>query len=410
MREVDLMYGKLAVKNGFMSPSQLQEVMEVLSQDPVISFDEAVIKRGYMGQEQLKAIKLAYERLEKDKEKKEMAVTGYEILSKVGEGGLGVVYRARQLSMNRIVALKILHKKWVDDEEFRKRFLLEARLLGKLNHPNLITVYDVGREDWKYYFSMEFVEGRTAEDIIEREGPMEPSYAIEIVIQVAKVINFLKDHGVVHCDIKPGNIIIAKDDIAKLGDFGFARLGLELGKGTDETVLGTPEYISPEQAMGRRDLDYRSDIYSLGVSLFHMVTGKPPFDGPSGIILSKHIRADIPDPKEFNKNISRELSMAIKKMMAKTPEERYQSVEELIGDLAVARFAEDPQASDSFIGRTTILSAIKKEKMVSKKIQEELDELRTKSGSYKTYLIFAVIALVLSIFLNIFLLIKYIGK
>ncbi|MCX7702649.1 MAG: serine/threonine protein kinase [Planctomycetota bacterium] len=404
MREADLMYGKLAVKNGFMSANQLQEVMDVLSQEPDTSFDEVVLKRSYITQEQLKALKLAYERLEKDKEKKEMSVTGYEILAKIGEGGLGIVYRARQLSMNRIVALKILHRKWVDDEELRKRFLFEARLLGKLNHPNLITVYDVGREDWKYYFSMEFVEGRTAEEIVEKEGPMEPSYAIEIAIQVAKVINFLKEHNVVHCDVKPGNIIISKDDIAKLGDFGFARIGLELGKGMDETVLGTPEYISPEQAMGKRDLDFRSDIYSLGVSLFHMVTGKPPYEGPSGVILNKHIRAEIPDPKELNKDITRELALVIKKMMAKSPQERYQSVEELIGDLAVARFTEDPKASDSFVGRTTILSAIKKEKMVSKKFQEELVELRSKSSSYKIYLLATVIVLILSLILNIFLL------
>jgi len=244
--------------------------------------------------------------------------------------------------------------------------------------------------------------------MVDKDGPLPPSYAIEIAIQVAKVINYLKEQGVVHCDIKPGNIIVSKDDIAKLGDFGFARIGLELGKGMDETVLGTPEYISPEQATGRKDLDFRSDIYSLGVSLYHMVTGNPPYEGPSGVILRKHIKAEVPDAREVNPNISRDLSKVLKKMMAKSPEERYQSVEQLIGDLAVARFTEDPKASDSFIGRTTILSAIKKEKMVSKKYEEELKELRSRATSYKIYLIAAVASLILSILLNIFLLLKYI--
>lgn len=409
MLESDLMYGKLAVKNGFMTPEQLRETMSTLSENSNLTFGQVALKRGFITEEQLKAVRLAYERMLKDKQKKEMSVMGYEILSMIGEGGLGVVYRARQISMNRLVALKILHKKWVDDEEFRKRFLLEARLLGKLNHPGLITVYDVGKEDWKYYFSMELIEGRTVEDMVDKDGPLPVPYAIDIAIQVAKVINYLKEQGVVHCDIKPGNIIVSKDDIAKLGDFGFARIGLELGKEMDETVLGTPEYISPEQAMGEKDLDFRSDIYSLGVSLYHMVTGKPPYEGPSGIVMRKHLKAEIPDAKEENPNVSRDISRILKKMMAKSPDERYQSVEELMGELAVARFSEDPKASDSLVGRTTILSAIKKEKMLSRKYQEELEDLRLKIGSYKIYLLVALITLILSILLNIFLLLKYIS-
>jgi len=328
------------------------------------------------------------------------------VISRVGEGGLGIVYKARQLSMNRIVALKILHRQWVDDEEFRKRFLLEARLLGRLSHPNLITVYDVGREDWKYYFSMEFVDGRTAEQIVDRDGPMETGYAVSITIQVAKVINYLWENNVVHCDIKPGNILISRDDIAKLGDFGFARIGLELGKGQDETVLGTPEYISPEQAMGRRDLDFRSDIYSLGVSLFHMVTGRPPYEGTSRMILTKHVRGEVPDPRELNKNVSRDLAAVIKKMMAKSREERYQSVEELIEDLTIARMSEDPSADDSMLGRAALLAAIKKEKLLTRKYQEELTETLAKLKRNRLLLILVLIVLALSLVLNAVFLIR----
>ena len=208
------------------------------------------------------AVKVAHKRLMKDKEKQAMSVSGYEIINRIGEGGVGIVYRARQLSMNRIVALKILHRQWLDDEEFRKRFLLEARLLGKLNHPNLITVYDVGREDWKYYFSMEFVDGRTAEEMVDADGPMETGYAVNITIQVAKVINYLRENNVVHCDIKPGNILISKDDIAKLGDFGFARIGLELDKGTTRRFSALPNIFHPNRRWGRKTLTSAA-IYTL---------------------------------------------------------------------------------------------------------------------------------------------------
>lgn len=405
-REVDVQYAKLALDHGFISQEQFRECLNAFNKDPELTWEDWALKRGGLDKRRVNAVKVVHRRLVKEREKQVMAVSGYEIISRVGEGGLGVVYKARQLSMNRIVALKILHKKWVDDEEFRKRFLLEARLLGKLNHPNLITVYDVGREEWKYYFSMEFVDGRTAEQIVDKEGPMEPAYAVSVAIQVAKVINYLWENNVVHCDIKPGNILISKDDIAKLGDFGFARIGLELTKGHEETVLGTPEYISPEQATGQKDLDFRSDIYSLGVSLFHMVTGQPPYDGPSRMILVKHVRGEVPDPRDFNKNISRDLASVIKKMMAKKREERYQSVEELIEDLSIVRMSEDPRAGDSVLGRMAMLAAIKKEKMLTRKYQEELDESLANLKKTRLLLILVLAVLALSIVLNVVLLMK----
>ena len=399
--EIDMQYARLAVQHGFMNDEQMKRCLNALNSNPNLTWEEWVLREGVLDKRCVHAVKVAHKRLMKDREKQRMSVSGYEIISRVGEGGLGVVYKARQLSMNRIVALKILHRRWVDDEEFRKRFLLEARLLGKLNHPNLITVYDVGRENWKYYFSMEFVDGRTAEEIVDANGPMETGYAVSVTIQVAKVINYLWGNNVVHCDIKPGNILISKDDIAKLGDFGFARIGLELGKGQGETVLCTPEYVSPEQAMGQKDLDFRSDIYSLGVSLFHMVTGRPPYEGSSRMILAKHVRGEVPDPRELNKDVSRNLAAVIKKMMAKRREDRYQSVEELIEDLVIARMSEDPCADESALGRTAMLAAIKKEKMLTRKYQEELKETLAKLKRSRLLLILVLVVLALSLALNV---------
>jgi serine/threonine protein kinase len=405
----DITMGKLAVKNGFMTPQQMKDVLDLLeSSDGASGFVAAAVEQGLLEKRQGAAITLACDRMERDSEKQSMSVAGYEIISKIGEGGLGVVYKALQKSMNRVVALKILHRKWLDDEEFRKRFLLEARLMGKLSHPNLINVYDVGKEDWKYYFSMEFIEGVSVEELLDRFGAMDVTRSIDIVTQVAKAINYLQEQGIVHCDIKPGNVLLTKDDIAKLGDFGFVRIGRELDRQIegDDSVLGTPEYISPEQALGEKAIDWRSDIYSLGVTLFHMVTGRPPYEGPSGAIMQKHVKGELPDPRTYNRDLSRELCNVIRRMMARQPSDRYESVERLIEDLAVARMAEDPRGSDAHVGKTTILSALKREKMLAERYSMQASELKESVANYKLYFFLALGVLILSLVLNLYLFIK----
>lgn len=410
----DITMGKLAVKNGFMTPQQMKNVLDLLEKGDgrFKGFAAAAVKRGFLEERQASAVTLAWDRLARDSEKHSMAVSGYDIISKIGEGGLGVVYKALQRSMNRIVALKILHKKWFDDEEFRKRFLLEARLMGKLSHPNLINVYDVGKQDWKYYFSMEYIEGVSVEDLLDRHGPMGSSRAIDVVLQVAKALNYLKEQGLVHCDIKPGNILLAKDDIAKLGDFGFVRIGRELDRQIEDqdSVLGTPEYISPEQALGQKSIDWRSDVYSLGVTLFHMVTGRPPYEGPSGAIMQKHVKGEFPDPRIYNRNLSRELCGVLKKMMARQPVDRYQSIEGLIEDLAVARLAEDPRGSDAQVGKTAILSALKREKILAERYSQKASELKESVANFRLYFFLALGVLVLSLCLNLYLFIKLLDR
>ena len=410
----DITMGKLAVKNGFMSPQQMKDIVDLLDNDKGAypDFITTALKKGIIHKRQASAVTLACDRIERDSEKQSMAVNGYDIVSKIGEGGLGVVYKGMQKSMNRVVALKILHRKWLDDEEFRKRFLLEARLMGKLSHPNLINVYDVGKQDWKYYFSMEYIEGVSVEDVLDQYGSMEISRAIDIVMQVAKALNYLKDQGIVHCDIKPGNILLTKDNIAKLGDFGFVRIGRDLDRQLEgqDSVLGTPEYISPEQALGEKNIDWRSDMYSLGVTLFHMVTGRPPYEGPSGAIMQKHVKGDMPDPRTFNRDLSRELCNVIKKMMERQPGNRYPSIESLLEDLAVARVAEDPRGSDAQVGKTTILSALKREKLLAERYSAQATELKESVSNFKLYFFLALGVLVLSLILNFYLFLKLLDE
>ena len=284
--------------------------------------------------------------------------------------------------------------------------------MGKLSHPNLINVFDVGKQDWKYYFSMEYIEGVSVEEVLDKHGAMESTRAIDIVVQVAKALNYLKEQGIVHCDIKPGNILLTKDDIAKLGDFGFVRIGRELDRQIEDqdSVLGTPEYISPEQALGQKNIDWRSDIYSLGVSLFHMITGRPPYEGPSGAIMQKHVKGDFPDPRVYNRNLSRELCNVIKKMMARQPADRYDSIEGLMEDLAVARVSEDPRGSDAQVGKTTILSALKREKLLAERYSQKASELTESVANFKLYFFLAIGVLALSLILNLYLFIKLLDR
>ncbi|RMG18430.1 MAG: serine/threonine protein kinase [Planctomycetota bacterium] len=371
----DRAFSRLALKNGFLTRDQVKDVFrEIRAAEDHVRFEDLVVAKKYLSNEQASAVGLAYRRLRKDNEKKKWQIKGYEIYSKLGEGGLGVVLKAKQESMNRLVALKILHKRWLDDEEFKQRFLVEARLVGKLSHQNLIKVYDVGREDWKLYFSMEYVEGETLEQIIEREGPLDTVRAIDLTMQVLRAIRYISRFDIVHCDIKPSNILVTHDGVAKLGDFGFVKSNIDIEVTEEGSVLGTPDYISPEQAMGR-EVDFRSDIYSLGITLFHMVAKKPPFDGTVSTIMRAHIREDLPSLRKLNPEVPEALVRVIQKMTAKNPSDRYGSCEELFEELEAIKLKEKTGQGGE-LGRAELLEALRLEKDKVRQRQLELYELR----------------------------------
>jgi len=373
----DRAFSKLALKNGFLSREQVKECfryMRGLETDNGVRFEDVAVEKAFLTNEQATAVALAYKRLKKDSEKKKWSVKGYEIYSKLGEGGLGVVFKAKQVSMNRLVALKILHRRWLNDEEFKQRFLVEARLVGKLSHQNLIKVYDVGREDWRLYFSMEYIEGETLEQIIEREGPLDPIYAIDLTLQVLRAIRYISRFDIVHCDIKPSNIMITTDGVAKLGDFGFVKSNIAIDVTEEGSVLGTPDYISPEQAMGK-DVDFRSDIYSLGVTLFHMVAQRPPFDGTVSTIMRAHIRDELPNPRELNPDVPDALCEIIAKMTAKAPAERYTTCEQLFEDLENAKLKQKA-GKGLDMDRGELVEAVRAEKEKARQRQLEVLELQ----------------------------------
>jgi len=267
----------------------------------------------------------------------------YEIYEEIGRGGRGYVYRAKQLSMDRIVALKVLKEEYARDEKFINNFLKEARAAGKLTHLNMITVHHVGAAEGKYFFVMEYVNGETVHEIINREKTIKPVEAVHIAIQVAEALKYAHANGIIHRDVKPDNIMIDTMGIAKLADLGIATSVKEEERkqGRQKKATGTPYYMSPEQVRGE-SLDFRTDIYSLGATLFHMVTGEVPFKGENTIETMKlRLKNPPPSAHERNPEVPMQLDAIIKKMMARDPEDRYGDYDALIA--ALKAFKARPQ-------------------------------------------------------------------
>ncbi len=375
-------FPQLAVENGLLTEEQIEECREALAKDVAngaerLPLEEVLVQKGYITNEAVKSLKTALDRLTRDEDKTSIQkIGGHEVISTLGEGGLGTVYKARQISMGRMVAIKVLHKKWIKDEEFKKRFLLEARLAGRLSHQNLIQVFDVGRQGDTLYFSMEYINGETVEDYCDKHGAMGVDQALDITLQILRAIAYMRRFDIVHRDIKPGNIMLTKSGIAKLGDFGFVKSKFDALLAPDGEVLGTPDYISPEQAMGTEEIDWRSDVYSLGCTLYHMLVGNPPFEGTGSTVMRKHIRAQLPSPQEFNPDVPDSVCAVLERMMAKDPDDRYQNFDELFEDMEMVKLGQDPKSPRLDAGRSTILRVYKIERQRRGRQETEADRLK----------------------------------
>jgi serine/threonine-protein kinase len=244
------------------------------------------------------------------------------------------VYRAHDRLLDRPVALKVLFPELSVDRAFVERFRREAQAAANLSHPNIVPVFDWGEDNGTYYIVMEFIDGRPLSSILRTAGPMHPDRAAEIGADVAIALAYAHRHGVIHRDVKPGNVLITEDGIVKVTDFGIARaINTEESLTQTGAVMGTATYFSPEQAEGM-GVDARSDIYSLGVVLFEMVTGRPPFMGDSPVaVASKHVRENPPTPREINPSVPPDLEAIILKCLAKSPEYRYATGDDLSVDL-----------------------------------------------------------------------------
>ncbi len=256
----------------------------------------------------------------------------YEILEVIGTGGMAVVYKAMCHRLNRYVAVKILRDELANDEEFRKRFQTEAQAVAMLSHPNIVSVYDVSHSDGVEYIVMELIEGVTLMQYMKKKGALGWKEALHFAVQISKALEHAHEKGIVHRDIKPQNIMILKDGTIKVADFGIAALESAQEKKSDQTV-GSVHYIAPEQARGEQP-DPRGDIYSLGVVMYEMLTGKMPYDGDTAEqVAMKHITGHPVPPQELNPDIPEELAAITLKAMNSDINARYQSASELLRDL-----------------------------------------------------------------------------
>ena len=259
----------------------------------------------------------------------------YDLVGKLGQGAMGAVYLGKQLSTGRTVALKILPQDLARDEEFLERFRREARAAMRLSHPNIVAAYDVGVADGYHYIAMEYVDGPNLELVLQRKGRLSEDVILKVALDMSAALSEAEAHKTVHRDIKPANILVNSEGVAKLTDLGLA----SASQGDKRVTMagfcvGTPYYISPEQARGDRDVDSRADIYSLGATLYHLATGRLPFEGANPlVIMTKHLKETPPPPHVREPSLSAHLSALIQKMMAKDLVQRPRSAQELRADV-----------------------------------------------------------------------------
>jgi serine/threonine-protein kinase len=279
-------------------------------------------------------------------------IPGYQLISKLGKGAMATVYKARQVSLDRIVAVKVLPKRSSSDPEFVDRFYKEGKAAARLSHNNIVQAIDVGSSpDGYHYFVMEYVEGKTLYDIMQPppvgEGKaFSEAEALDTMIQMADALAHAHQRGLIHRDVKPKNILLTPQGVAKLTDLGLARAtdDKEAAESEAGKAYGTPYYISPEQVRGDVDIDFRADIYSLGATMYHLVTGKPPFDGETpSAVMHKHLKQPLVPADHVNTSLSAGIGEIIDIAMAKDRDERYHSMEEMLEDLELVRQGQPPK-------------------------------------------------------------------
>ena len=340
-RDVDL--ARAAIDRGFLTIKESVKCLEIQRDyeqaGQLVPLERIFIEADYLSKRQLHLLDDSMAKAEALRH-----VGNYEILSKVGAGGMGTVYQAKDKKADRIVALKILSPAHASNKEYIQRFLSEAHSSGRLSHPNIVQGYDAGESNGQYYFAMEFVDGVTVGSMLKDKQPVPEQQALDIAIQVSKALEHAEENNLIHRDIKPDNIMIMKDGAAKLADLGLARLTKGDPGAQEQSILGTPYYASPEQCQGADELDAKTDMYSFGCTLFHMLAGRVPFDDDTPEeIMGRHIHDKRPYLKDKNVQLSHGISKIVRKLMAVNKRDRYPSMMGVTTDLTLVRMGRSPR-------------------------------------------------------------------
>ena len=299
-----------------------------------VTLADVLVESGYVTRSQVERLTKALD--DDSMYRPAQQIPGFQILGKIGQGAMATVFKAKQLSLDRIVAIKVLPRRLSDNPEFVDRFYREGRAAARLNHANIVQAIDVGEAGGYHYFVMEYIDGDTVYDRLAAGKRFDETEAVNIILQCAKALAHAHSRGFIHRDVKPKNVMITKEGQVKLADMGLAREVSDYETATAEAgrAYGTPYYISPEQIRGEISIDFRADVYSLGATFYHMVTGKVPFDGPTpSAVMHRHLKEPLVPPDHLNTTLSAGIGEIIEVMMAKKRDDRYASTNELINDL-----------------------------------------------------------------------------
>lgn len=345
---LDTEVGKVVVDMGLATRTEIEFCREQQKQssDPnQRSLADLLVEHNFITVNQAKRIRGQLD------ERRSSQLPGYQLMGLLGKGAMAKVYKARQISLDRIVAVKVLPRKMSDNKEFVDRFYKEGKAAARLSHNNIVQAIDVGSSpDSYHYFVMEYVEGKTLYDIMQPppvgEGKsFSEAEALDITIQMADALAHAHERGLIHRDVKPKNILLTPQGVAKLTDLGLARASDDKEAAESEAgkAYGTPYYISPEQIRGEVDIDYRADIYSLGATMYHLVTGRPPFDGDTpSAVMHKHLKQPLVPADHLNTALSAGIGEIIDVAMAKNRDERYRTTKDMLEDLRAVRSGQPP--------------------------------------------------------------------
>jgi serine/threonine-protein kinase len=331
----DTIMGRAVVDRGWATKEELEKCREIQQRlPPGTKLTDVLVQKEVVTRRQLARLQ---KELEADRG--QSAIPGYQMMRKLGAGAMATVYLAKQVSLDRLVAIKILPRKYSSDEGFITRFYKEGRAAAKLNDQHIVGALDVGQAGEHHYFVMEYVDGDTVHDRILAAKRIPEREALLLVKQVAKALKHAHEKGFIHRDIKPKNIMISKAGVAKLADLGLARAvtDREAAEAEAGKAFGTPYYISPEQARGLREITPAADIYGLGATFYHMITGRVPFEGKNPTeVMKRHLSEPLTPPDHIVPDLSQGTALIVEMMLAKDARDRYQSATQLLEDLECA--------------------------------------------------------------------------